>query len=110
MLDGAGAIVMGRKSFDKNEGVEAVRRSHPWVLLTGATGSEAHLTNPKEIQMPFALPHTQVSRQVTLLLLTLLVVAVLAAVTLGAPGAAHHTLMSPTGCTHGCGPGHVSQA
>jgi len=59
------------------------------------------LDNPEEIQMPFALPHTQVSRQVALLLLlALVVVAALAAVTLAAPSASHHTLLSPTG---GCG-------
>ena len=50
--------------------------------------------------MPFSFPHPQASRQtmLVLLMLCLLAVAALAAVTLAAPGASHHTLMSPTGC------------
>ena len=49
--------------------------------------------------MPFSLPHTQVSRQIMLLLVILLAV-VLSTVTLGAAGASHDIFLSPICGTH----------
>jgi hypothetical protein len=63
--------------------------------------------------MPRTFPHIHASRQIALLLAVLLVVAALAAVTLAAQGAEHHTLMSPTCPTclsHGFSLGRVTLA